>query len=368
MGWELWLAIAAVAFASVALTLALVLWRRTHPRPAVGPLPATEHESERGQQVAVVINPSKEGADDVVERVKQVCADAALPAPLFYETTIEEPGGAQAKAALAAGASVVVAAGGDGTVRAVAGAMVGSTVPMAVLPVGTGNLLARNLDLPLTSVDDAMAVVVSGRDRRIDVGWARVTEIELGLDGEPRADAATPGDTQVFLVIAGLGFDAAMVADADDTLKRRVGWIAYFLAGVRHLHGRRLQVQVSLDGGEPVTTRLRSIMVGNCGRLPGGVTLLPDAEIDDGVLDVAAIDTRGGLAGWAQLLGEVVMQGAGLHNDLPGKIGRIDHARARRTRIRVAGGEHAQVDGDPMGRVLELEIWVDPGALLVRAG
>jgi diacylglycerol kinase family enzyme len=97
------------------------------------------------------------------------------------------------------------------------------------------------------------------------------------------------------------------------------------------------------------------------------VTLLPDAEIDDGVLDVAAIDTRGGLAGWAQLLGEVVMQGAGLRNDLPGKIGRIDHARARHTLIRVEGGEHAQVDGDPMGRVIELEIWVDPGALLVRA-
>ncbi|QAY63879.1 diacylglycerol kinase [Xylanimonas allomyrinae] len=369
MSWELWLTIAAVVIALAALTLVLVLWSRAHPRTAHGVVPVAHATArEAGQRVAVVVNPSKEGAADLVATVRRVCAQAALPEPSFYETTVEQTGAAQARQAVAAGADVVVAAGGDGTVRAVASAMVGTSVPMALLPVGTGNLLARNLDVPLASVDEAMAVVLGGRDRHIDVGWARVAETETGLDGEPRADAATPGDTQLFLVIAGLGFDAAMVADADDTLKRRVGWIAYFLAGVRHLHGRRMRVQVSLDGGEPVTARLRSIMVGNCGRLPGGVTLLPDAKLDDGVLDIAAIDTRGGLAGWAQLLGEVVMQGAGLHNDLPGKIGRIDHARATRTSIRVEGGEHAQVDGDPMGRVIELEAWVDPGALLVRAG
>ncbi|QAY71732.1 diacylglycerol/lipid kinase family protein [Xylanimonas protaetiae] len=366
MGWELWLTIASVAIACAALAVAVTVWRRTHPRRVVEPQAADAEEPGKGQQVAVVVNPSKEGAAELVATVTRVCADAALPEPLFFETTVDEPGGPQARRAVAAGADVVVAAGGDGTVRAVAGALTGGDVPMAIIPVGTGNLLARNLDLPLSSVEDGMAVVLGGRDRHIDVGWARVAETDVGLDGEPRPDAAVPGDTQLFLVIAGLGFDAAMVADADDTLKRRVGWIAYFVAGVRHLHGRRMRAEVSIDGGEPVPTRLRSIMVGNCGRLPGGVTLLPDAEIDDGVLDVAAIDTRGGLAGWAQLLGEVVMQGAGLHNDLPGKIGRIDHARARRTRIRVEGGEHAQVDGDPMGRVIELEAWVDPGALLVR--
>ncbi|MCL1869066.1 MAG: NAD(+)/NADH kinase [Promicromonosporaceae bacterium] len=374
MGWELWLTIAAVVIALASLTLAIVLWRRSHPRlvgaPQAAPAqePVDEDEGENaGPQIAVVVNPSKEGAAALVDTVRRVAEQAALPVPLFFETTVEEPGTAQAREAVAAGADVVVAAGGDGTVRSVARAMAGGTVPMAVLPVGTGNLLARNLDVPLTSVEEQMAVVIGGRDRHIDVGWARVAETDRGLDGEPREDAATPGDTQIFLVIAGLGFDAAMVADADDALKRRVGWIAYFLAGVRHLHGRRIRAQVTLDHGKPVSTRLRSIMVGNCGRLPGGVTLLPDAVIDDGVLDVAAIDTRGGLAGWAQLLGEVVMQGAGLHNDLPGKIGRIDHARATHTRIRVEGGEHAQVDGDPMGRLIELEAWVDPGALIVRA-
>ncbi|PZR53355.1 diacylglycerol kinase [Xylanimonas oleitrophica] len=409
MSWELWLAIAAVVMAGAALALTLAQWQRARQAGVPAP-PEAEEETEvpTGEQIAVVINPSKEGVEQLVDTVRRVCRQAALPPPRFYETTVEDPGVGQAREALAAGADLVVAAGGDGTVRAVASAMVGSDVPMGLLPAGTGNLLARNLDIPVTSVAEAMAVVLGGRDRRIDVGWARI--LEHAPEEEPRArqvesrhdfprqeagraeelpgpptegeppvrpgdeDAPVPGtvedsagEKEIFLVIAGLGFDAAMVADTDDDLKRRVGWLAYFVSGVRHLHGRRLRAQVQLDDAEPTTHRLRTVMVGNCGRLPGGVTLLPDAVIDDGELDVAAIDTRGGVVGWAQLMGEVVLQGVGMRNELPGKIGRIDHARARRARIRVEGGEQAQVDGDPMGRVVEMEAWVEPGALLVRA-
>lgn len=157
-----------------------------------------------------------------------------------------------------------------------------------------------------------------------------------------------------------------MVADTDDDLKAKVGWVAYFVAGIRHLHGRRMRARIQLDDTPPVEARLRSLLIGNCGRLPGGLTLLPDAVIDDGILDIAAIDTRGGVVGWAQLFGEVVMQGLGVRNDLPAKIGRIDHARARRVRVRVEGGEQAQVDGDVLGLAVEIESRVDPGALVVR--
>ncbi|HZL03684.1 MAG TPA: diacylglycerol kinase, partial [Cellulomonas sp.] len=170
----------------------------------------------------------------------------------------------------------------------------------------------------------------------------------------------------IFLVIAGLGFDAAMVADTDDDLKARVGWIAYFMSGVRHLHGRRLRALVRLDDRPPTEVRLRSLLVGNCGRLPGGLTLLPDAVLDDGWLDVAAIDTRGGVAGWAQLFGEVVLQGVGLRAELPAKIGRIDHARARRVLVRVSTPEHVQVDGDVIGRAQALSARIQAGGLVVR--
>lgn len=388
---ELVLGIVALVVALAALGVVLLVWRTERRRPpeppatapgAVTPAareaarPATVHRP----RLAVVINPSKEGADELRAAVRRVCSEAALPEPKFFETTVEDPGTGQAREAIDWGADVVVAAGGDGTVRAVAEAMVGTGRPMGLIPAGTGNLLARNLDIPLTSVREALAVVLGGQNRKIDVGWARVLEYadrpeerpdsQPGLPPPPHDAAGEPEvelAKHIFLVIAGLGFDAAMVADTDDRLKAKIGWIAYFVSGVRHLHAHRMRARITLDDRPPVEARLRTLMAGNCGLLPGGITLLPDAIIDDGELDVAAVDTRGGLAGWAQLLGEVVIQGAGLRNDLPGKIGRIDHARAKRVHVHVAGGEQAQVDGDPLGRATELEMWVEERSLVVRA-
>jgi diacylglycerol kinase (ATP) len=391
MPLELAIGIAAILIAIAALAVAL--GQRSAQgrarREAEAEAAASAETQAHRPQLAVIINPSKEGSAEVEAAVRRVCSEAALPDPLFLETTVEDPGTGQARQALEAGVDVVVAAGGDGTVRAVAEALVGTGRSMGLIPVGTGNLLARNLDIPLTSTEEALAVVLGGGDRPIDVGWARITDYGEGdrasdaydeahpplprpsERGGPPVDAAgdpeVEGAAHIFLVIAGLGFDAAMVADTDDQLKAKVGWAAYFVSGVRHLHGRRMRAQIQLDDKPAVDARLRSVMVGNCGRLPGGITLLPDAVIDDGELDVAAVDTRGGLAGWAQLLGEVVIQGFGVRNDLPGKIGRIDHARARRVRVRVAGGEQAQVDGDPLGRAVELEMWVQPRALVIRA-
>jgi diacylglycerol kinase (ATP) len=319
--------------------------------------------------VAFVANPSKSDVPALKAAILRTRQAQGYAEPLWYETTIEDPGVGQTRAAVAAGADVVVAIGGDGTVRAVAEALVGTGVPMGLVPLGTGNLLARNLDLPLSDPLAAMQVALEGRDRTIDVGWLRVLRWESDVD-DPVAEAADqlpdlPRD-HIFLVIAGLGFDAAMVADTDEQLKRRVGWIAYFVSGMRHLHGRRTRMHVRLDDQAMTTTRLRSLLIGNCGKLPGGITLLPDAVLDDGWLDVAAIDTRGGVAGWAQLFGEVVLQGAGMRNDLPAKIGRIDHTRAQEVRVVVQGGEHVQVDGDIVGRVTELSARVDPAALVVR--
>ncbi|MCL2424109.1 MAG: diacylglycerol kinase, partial [Micrococcales bacterium] len=88
--------------------------------------------------------------------------------------------------------------------------------------------------------------------------------------------------------------------------------------------------------------------------------------LDDGWLDVAVIDTRGGLAGWAQLFGEIVLQGAGIRTVLPAKIGRIDHARAQRIHLEVAEAATVQVDGDIVGDVTSLTTWVSPCSLVLR--
>ncbi|MBD7919056.1 NAD(+)/NADH kinase [Cellulomonas sp. Sa3CUA2] len=376
MSWVAWVAVVAGALALVAVGLGLWVWRQQRRLgarlAAPAPAPAADAGRPRGQLVAFVANPSKPDVAELRAAVRKAASEQYLPEPMWLETTVEDPGVGQARSAVASGADLVVAVGGDGTVRAVAEALAGTGVPMGLMPLGTGNLLARNLDVPLNDPLAAMQLALDGTDKPIDVGWLRVERWESQMDDDI-AEAADdmPADTDmprdhIFLVIAGLGFDAAMVADTDDQLKARVGWIAYFMAGVRHLHGRRLRVRLTLDDKPVQQLRARSLLVGNCGKLPGGITLLPDAVLDDGVLDIATIDTRGGIAGWAQLFGEVVLQGVGVRNESAAKIGRIDHARARAAHIEVAGGEHVQVDGDIVGRASVITARVDPGALIVR--
>lgn len=376
MSWVAWVAVLAGVLALVAVGLGLWVWRQQRrigarlAEPEATPAPETERP--RGQLVAFVANPSKPDVADLRAAVRKSAAEQYLPEPMWLETTVEDPGVGQARQAVEAGADLVVAVGGDGTVRAVAEALAGTGVPMGLMPLGTGNLLARNLDIPLSDPIAAMQVALDGTDTPIDVGWLKVTKWESQVDDDiAEAADSLPADTDVprdhiFLVIAGLGFDAAMVADTDNDLKAKVGWIAYFVAGVRHLHGRRLRVDLTLDDNAVQHLRARSVLIGNCGKLPGGITLLPDAVIDDGVLDVAAIDTRAGIAGWAQLFGEVVLQGVGVRSEMPAKMGRIDHSRAKAVRVEVPGGEHVQVDGDIVGKATEITARVDPGALIVR--
>jgi len=329
--------------------------------------------------VAFVANPTKAGVPALRDAVVRACAARYLPEPLWYETTADDPGVGQTREAVERGVTLVVAIGGDGTVRAVAESLAGTDVPMGLLPQGTGNLLARNLDLPLGDVDNLLRIALTGTDRRIDVGWLRVVrdgsqvsddsaEADPG-DADPDETPADPGDAgrdHIFLVISGLGFDAAMVADTDEQLKAKVGWVAYFVAGIKHLHAHRLRLQLSMDESPWYNVRLRSLMIGNCGRLPGGITLLPDAVLDDGLLDVGAIDTRVGLLGWGQLFGEVALQRFGLRSRLPNKAGKIDHAQARDVRVRTREPQQIQVDGDIIGRAFEVALRVAPLSLTVR--
>jgi len=423
MPWFGWVAVAAAVLAATAVVLALAnrraireqgtpLW---HPAASARSTPpvATETADATQPLVAFVANPTKPGVAALRDAVRRECVNRHLPEPLWLETTVDDPGVGQTREAIDAGAQVVVAIGGDGTVRAVAEGLAGSCVPMGMIPQGTGNLLARNLDLPLGDTDALLRIALTGTDRRIDVGWLTVLRDESEDDAhdgggplrrapDARTPDAEPADSSsadgglpdgalpdgglpvegspdpiptcgdrpardhIFLVIAGLGFDAAMVADADEDLKARVGWIAYFVAGIKHLHAHRMRLQVSLDDSPWYNVRLRSLLIGNCGKLPGGITLLPDAVLDDGWLDIGAIDTRVGLVGWGQLFGEVALQRFGVRSRLPNKAGKIDHARAKEMRVRARDPQQIQVDGDIIGSAYEIAARVEALALTVR--
>lgn len=391
---EIWLLCAAIVLLACTLGVGLFVLRELKLlrilRGDSGALIIADDPAEApsGPLLAFIANPSKASVNQLKGPLLARCEAEGLPKPLWIETTVEDPGEGQAREAVAAGADVVVAMGGDGTVRAVATYLTTTSVPMGIIPVGTGNLLARNLDIPVNSVDDAFEVLLTGADRRIDVGWLQVTTADTSEQERLRKIVATsrsdtrrqraelrlasgesnPASPQahLFLVISGVGFDAAMIADADSTLKARLGWLAYFVSGMRHLHGARLSARINLDG-RVFSTQLRSLMVGNCGRLPGGITLIPDAVIDDGIHDIAAVDTRGGIAGWVQLFGEVMLQGVGVQTTQAVKVGRIDHIQGKDVQIHIEGGAAVQVDGDIVGRGTTVHTWVDPKALTVRA-
>lgn len=392
-------ALLALATAIGALVLALRAYNHSPRRHAVAALVGDVNDEEIDAEFdqlaqlhaqltsgppAIVVNPAK--VDDLAEfrrLCERVAVQCQLPAPLWFETTPIEQGASQAARAVAEGASVVVAVGGDGTVRQVASALVGTQVPLALVPMGTGNLLARNLKIPLGSTAELIAAAYTGRDTDVDVGWlsaepltdAEVRELKEAKrfsnlredDGAvPQADGS---EEHIFLVIAGLGFDAAIVAGADDGLKEKIGWLAYSVTAIKHLTGRRIEARMWMgDEHHPDHLRARTILFANCGRLPGGVALLPDARIDDGWMDVATIDARGGLVGWASVAGTVALQGIGVRRKtIEVDPGTIEFRRCRHVRIQTRHPEAVQVDGDLVGISRHITARIEPASLRVRS-
>lgn len=297
------------------------------------------------KRVTIVYNPTK--IDDLEQRraaARDLCHEGGYAEPDWVETTVDDPGIGMGRAAVASGADLVCAMGGDGTVRHVATALRGSGVPLGIIPEGTGNLLARNLDIPLNNFAKSFAVALEGRDRSIDVGLVR-------FDDQPE---------EVLLVIAGVGVDADTMANTNENLKKLVGWFAYVTSGARVMLNRGFRAQVSNDlpGPDGRAHRARSYMVCNCGILTGGVVLVPEAEPDDGHLDTLVLSPRGPF-GWAAVLTDIVTRHRRGHRQ-------TRHWRTHEADARFSTAVEGQIDGDAMGRVRRMRTSIDPGALLVR--
>lgn len=309
--------------------------------------------------VAFIVNPTKPGLARLKEAAYRASAERHLPEPMWFDTTPEDSGTDAARKAVSLGAEVLIAVGGDGTARAVAVAAADSGLPMAIVPLGTGNLLARNLDVPLRNISAALTVALDGKEFPIDIGWV-LTSDESGETLE-----------LPFLVIAGIGLDAEMVAGAKSSWKSHIGWLAYGLAALRHLGTSRMRATIQIDDQPPIHKRMRTVLVANCGRLPAGLVLVPDARIDDGALDIAILDARGGIAGWTELASRVWLQGTRINAPrLPDswRVGRIDHARGSSVTIRTEAPQRIQIDGELLGYVSDLQAWIEPGAVKVRSG
>jgi diacylglycerol kinase family enzyme len=165
-------------------------------------------------------------------------------------------------------------------------------------------------------------------------------------------------DTTRFAVMAGMGLDAAVMSGAPDAMKRRMGWPAYVVALLRHLRYPAVRVSISMDGSAPVQRWARTVLVGNVGSLTAGIPLLPDAMIDDGVLDVVVIAPMR-VIGWLALLWRVLTR----H---PRTDERLDRFTGHSVVVTAAGATPRQLDGDTVGSGTELQAEVEPGVLLVR--
>jgi diacylglycerol kinase family enzyme len=313
------------------------------------------------ERIGIVWNPSKIEREDLEAAFGRALESAgADPSVIWLETTEDDPGQGAAGRALAAGAGLVIAAGGDGTVRAVAEhlAEVEAEADLGIVPLGTGNLLARNLDVPLNDPAAAFVRALVGSSRPIDVGWAEVV-----LEGETRRCA--------FTVMAGFGIDAHMITETDDDLKGKVGWLAYVESLGRAVSASEvIGLGLALDGGELAEIEAHTLIVGNCGDLQGGVTLMPDADPADGRLDLLILDAEG-LVGWLDTLRNVVWDN-GIKRLLGGGEASAEssvsaaHRQAERIRLELGEPRVFEVDGDDLGETTRIDISVQAGGVRVR--
>ncbi|MUH59977.1 diacylglycerol/lipid kinase family protein [Bifidobacterium canis] len=355
-----WIIILACIVAAIIIVAGIAVGIRLHRRRKR----VEQLENDRRNDTvhyAFVINPSKPTAKETRAFIEQFCADRGVTDITFIETQLDKDGRACALQALNEGADVVIAVGGDGTVRTVASAMGGTNHAMGIIPIGTGNLFARNMNIPVGDLEAAMLIALSHGSYKVDIG--RLTLLDHPEDDHGHA----------FLIIAGIGFDALMIDDTDPQLKKNISWLAYFVAGAKHLFAPKYHASVEItdEGGqrhERNDIEFRTFMAGNCGEIPM-FSLMPDASLNDGLLDFEVIDTNGGLLGWMNLFGDVV------HQTITRKAqqsplsvhSKIDQVQGLSAELRLQKAVPAQVDGDMLPPTKHIRFSVDHDALIVRA-
>ncbi|HUG51623.1 MAG TPA: diacylglycerol kinase, partial [Terrimesophilobacter sp.] len=198
--------------------------------------------------------------------------------------------------------------------------------------------------------------------RRIDLGV-----VELVRSGGE-------SERHVFLVMAGLGIDAKMIALTNSKLKKAVGWLAYVDASVRAIPSLEpVRLGYRLDNGPQRSLSAHTIIIGNCGSLPGGILLMPDAKPDDGILDVAALRPRGPF-GWVKVWNKLLWENGVLRKsavgrriiDLTRDVRDVSYFTCRELMLTVESPQAFQLDGDEFGEVISVHTTVEAGGLTVK--
>lgn len=285
-------------------------------------------------KVAVVAHEKKVLGGDV-DDLRAALADRGVTDPIWYQVPKSKKAPRKAKKALEKGAEVLLVWGGDGTVRRCLDAVAGSGVPIGILPAGSANLLAGNLGIA-EDLDAALETALHGSVRVLDVGVL---------------------NDERFAVMAGSGFDAVMVRDADDR-KDQLGRFAYILSGIKAMRTNRVRTTIDVDGKRWFEGWTSCILVGNVGVATGGLVVFPDAQPDDGELEIGVV-TADGPWEWAHVF-------VGLIRRKADRSPLVRTTRGRNLDVRLARDVPYEVDGGDRDPTDRLEIHVEPLAVAIR--
>lgn len=309
------------------------------------------------QRVHVVINPAAGQDEPVLSTLNSVFREAGVD----WDVSITKNAGdaaAQAKHAADGGAQVVAAYGGDGTVAEVATGLIGTDIPMAILPGGTANAMSSELRIP-QQLRQAAELICSEQVllRKIDMGEA---------------------NGRNFILRVGVGFEAAMVESADRDLKDRFGNLAYFWAALQNLAQPKIATYRLVIDGQQIETEGLTCMIANSGNLAQrNLNLLPGIDISDGLLDIIVIQPAG-LRMFVDLIGGMTglmnMEVNGGNTDAQGRR-TVQWWQARQVELVSNPEQSVQLDGEVLGtpdvrcRVLPQALRVlTPGATNSKGG
>jgi YegS/Rv2252/BmrU family lipid kinase len=255
--------------------------------------------------------------------------------PLWIEVPKSRFAPKQVKRALDEGSELLFVWGGDGILQRSIDAMAGSETALAILPAGTANLLATNLGIP-QDIEQAVSIGLRGERRKLDVGR---------FNGER------------FAVMAGAGFDASMIQQADGSLKDRFGRVAYLWTGSKNLRAKPFKAKIDVDGVPWYAGAASCILVGNVGRLFGGVEVFEDARPDDGLLEVGVVNADG-ITDWVRTLARTAV-GHAERSPL------VQATSATKIKVKLNRKVLYEVDGGGREKVKSFTIKVQPAAVTI---
>jgi YegS/Rv2252/BmrU family lipid kinase len=285
-------------------------------------------------KVAVIAHAEKTFGGGLLE-LRRELARQGVHDPRWRELAKSKEAPAKVKRALAAGAELIFVWGGDGTVQRCIDVVAGTEAALAILPAGTANLFATNLGIP-QDIEQAVAIGLHGARRKLDVGR---------INGER------------FGVMAGAGFDAAMIREADGGLKDRFGRAAYVWTGSKNLRAKPFNAKIAVDGTSWYSGAASCILVGNMGRLFAGIEVFEDARPDDGRLEIGVVNADG-ITDWVRTLTRTALG----HAD---RSPLVRATSAQKIEVELDRRVLYELDGGDREKVKSFKVKVEPEAVTV---